>query len=212
MILKQNPSQDTTALQRISCPHAAAESSIEQCHESNLADEKLAREACHNATAFATLYHRYFHRVYGYHLSRTCNVQDAQALTSQTFVATLEGIASYQGRGSFAAWLFSIAYHKMADHFRLRAPQVSLEVAVELPHPAPAPEDMAVERSQLSQISHALGRLAPERAEALRLRVYGGLNAAETGRVMGKSAAAVKMLVYRALKDLRRLFDLQEDK
>ncbi len=211
MTLKHNPGQGTTASQLISCPRAAPQSSVRQ-REFDLTDEKLAREACHSATAFATLYHRYFHRVYGYHLSRTDNVEDAQDLTSQTFVAALEGIASYRGRGSFAAWLFSIAYHKMADHFRSAAPQVSLEAALELPHPDPSPEDVAAERTQLSQINHAMSQLAPERAEALRLRVYGGLDAAETGRVMGKSAAAVKMLVYRALEDLRRLFDLQEDK
>jgi len=47
------------------------------------------------------------------------------------------------------------------------------------------------------------GRLAPDRAEALRLRFFAGLECSEIAPVMGRSEAAVKMLVHRALIDLR---------
>ena len=41
-----------------------------------------------------------------------------------------------------------------------------------------------------------------ERAEALRLCLLGELSDAEAGEVLGKSEAAVKMLIHRAVRDL----------
>ena len=54
----------------------------------------------------------------------------------------------------------------------------------------------------------------PERAEALILCIFSDLTAAEAGQVIGKSEAAIKMLVFRGLKDLREKcsLSLQEEK
>jgi len=65
-------------------------------------DETLAREATENPAAFAELYRRHLSRVYRYLLIRVGDVHDAQDLTAQTFLAALEGIAGYRGRGNFA--------------------------------------------------------------------------------------------------------------
>ena len=50
-------------------------------------------------------------------------------------------------------------------------------------------------------------RLAPDRAEALRLRFFAGLECDEIAPLLGRSEAAVKMLVHRALTDLRELLE-----
>jgi RNA polymerase sigma-70 factor (ECF subfamily) len=55
----------------------------------------------------------------------------------------------------------------------------------------------------MEHIWNALRQLSPDRAESLILIYFGGLNAAEAGRVLGKSEAAVKMLLSRGLRDLR---------
>ena len=125
-------------------------------------------------------------RVYRYLLVRAGDVHDAQDLTAQTFLAALEGIAGYRGRGDFAAWLLGIARRKAADH---------------LPDPNPLPNAVAEQRLRLERVTRALRGLSPDRAEALSLRVFGGLDAAEVGRVMGKSEAAVRMLVHQAVRD-----------
>jgi RNA polymerase sigma-70 factor (ECF subfamily) len=58
-------------------------------------------------------------------------------------------------------------------------------------------------RLRIESVSRALRQISPERAEAIILHFFGGLNHAEVGRVLGKSEAAVKMLVSRGLQDLR---------
>ena len=166
-------------------------------------DNSLARSACQHPEAFAVLYLRHLLKIYRYHLVQTGNVADAQDLTSQTFMAALEGIAGFRGAGSFIGWLMGIARRKRALFFRQRKPEVSLDVADDRPGSDVPAEQSVGERLQVEQIQRALRTLSPDRAEALSLCVFGELTAAEAGRVLGKSEAAVKMLVFRGLRDLR---------
>lgn len=164
---------------------------------------RLAREALTDAEAFAELYRRNVTRVYRYHLAHTGNVKDAEDLTSQTFMAALEGLASFRGEAPFAAWLMGIASRKRALFFRGRRPEVPLEAALHIPTPGLLPDQLAGQRIQLESVIRALRQLSPDRSEALILCYFSGLNHAESARVLGKSEAAVKMLVSRGLQDLR---------
>ncbi len=168
------------------------------------ADETaLVREACAHTKAFAELYRRYVNNFYRYHMAHTGNVKDAEDLTSQTFMAALEGIHMYRGSGSFIAWLMGIASNKRAIFFRGLRPELPLDAAFHIPDPEPATDQAALLRLEIESISRALKGLNPERTEALILRFFGGLTNSEAGRVLGKSEAAVKMLVSRGLQDLR---------
>ena len=181
---------------------------------SPLPDEMLAARASHETTAFVELYRRHFPHVYRYHIFRTGNIPEAQDLTTQTFLAALEGIDSFKARGSFAAWLMGIARNKLAQHYRSKYREEPLEVIADMADPAPTPETAADQRLQLRQVNRALRDIKPERAEALLLCIAGELSASEAGKVMGKSTAAIKMLVMRGLRDLRGKFALalQEEK
>lgn len=171
---------------------------------SKSADKELARRASSDPAAFEELYRRHVTRVFRYHLVRTGSPTEAQDLTTQTFLAALESMARYRGDNAFAAWLFGIARHKVIDYFRNRKPDVPLETAANLPSPELPPEARAIAQLGLAQLHQSILRLAPDRAEALVLRFFAGLSASEAGQVMERSEAAVKMLVHRGLRDLRK--------
>ena len=172
--------------------------------QSTSADEtSLAREAAIHADAFAELYRRHVTRVYRYHAAHTGNVKDAEDLTSQTFMAALEGIRSYRGEAPFAAWLMGIASKKRFLFFRERRPEVQMDAALQIPSPSLPTDKAAFSRLRIESISRALKQISAERAEALTLRFFGELSMAEIGRVLNKSEAAVKMLIARGLQDLR---------
>jgi RNA polymerase sigma-70 factor (ECF subfamily) len=166
-------------------------------------DKMLARQARTDRDAFAQLYRRHADRVYRYLLVRLADQHLAQDVTAQTFLAALERLATYRGDGEFVSWLLAIARHKAADALRSRATTLPLEVADVLVSSQPPPDQVVEARLRLDAVARALRSIAPERAEALALRVVGGLSPAEAGAVMGKSEAAVKMLVSRAIHDLR---------
>jgi RNA polymerase sigma-70 factor (ECF subfamily) len=166
-------------------------------------DTALAREASVNTEAFAELYRRYLAPVYRYHLVHTASVPDAEDLTSQTFMAALEGLHSFRGDGSFAAWLMGIASHKRLLYFRSRRPLLPLDDLYSLPDPS-LPTDQAALRSlQLRSVAHALAQINPGRAEAIILTAFAGLTYREAARLLHKTEAAVKMLVSRGLHELR---------
>ena len=166
-------------------------------------DARLAYQARTDANAFAELYRRHVTSVYRYHMAYTGNVKDAEDLTSQTFMAALEGIRSYRGTGSFAAWIMGIAARKRALFFRENRSEAPLDAALHIQTPDLPTDKAAARRLQMEQVHHALRHISPDRAEALILCFFGGLDVVEAGRVLGKSEAAVKMLISRGLNDLR---------
>lgn len=164
---------------------------------------KLARDAVANVDAFAELYRLHVTRVYRYHMAHTGNTKDAEDLTSQTFMAALEGIRSFRGSGSFAAWVMGIASKKRLMFFRGSRPEVPLDAALHYPSPSLSTDKAATQHLQLESVTRALKRIPPDRSEAIILSYFGGLSNIETGRVLNKSEAAVKMLISRGLQDLR---------
>lgn len=163
----------------------------------------LARQAISNVDAFAELYRRHMTRVYRYHMAHIGNIKDAEDLTSQTFIAALEGIRSFRGSSSFAAWILGIASKKRLMFFRGKRPEVPLEEAVQVSSPSLPTDKAATQRLQLESVFRALKQISADRAEALILTYFGGLSHLETARLLNKSEAAIKMLVSRGLQDLR---------
>src|SRR5215216_968390 len=90
-------------------------------------DARRAHQARADPEAFAELYRRHVRSIYRYHLAHTGDVKDAEDLTSQTFMAALEGIRSFRGTGPYITWLIGIASRKRALFFRGKKPQVPLE-------------------------------------------------------------------------------------
>lgn len=166
-------------------------------------DARLAQQARTEPEAFAELYHRHLASVFRYHLAHTGNTKDAEDLTSQTFMAALEGIDSFRGTGPYIAWLMGIASRKRLRYFRGNRLEVPLDAALQIPTPSLPTDKAAFQRLQLDQILGALKHISQDRAEALILCFFSELSFAEAGLVLGKSEAAVKMLISRGLQDLR---------
>ncbi len=164
--------------------------------------------------AFTTVYRQQVNAVYRYILVRVGSHDDAQDITAQTFTSALANFHAYRGEGETAAWLLGIARHKVADHFRSlgRRTVVPLNEEITLPDHIPEPDETVALRLQVERVTAALDALAPDRAEALRLHLFGGLTSKEAAAVMRKTESAVKMLISRGLADLRTRLnpDMQE--
>jgi RNA polymerase sigma-70 factor (ECF subfamily) len=73
------------------------------------------------------------------------------------------------------------------------------------PDERPGPEETVLAGLDAQRALGLLARLPGQQRDLVRLRVLGGLSAAETGRVMGMSPGAVRVAQHRALARLRRL-------
>ncbi|HVN55607.1 MAG TPA: hypothetical protein VMT46_14835 [Anaerolineaceae bacterium] len=148
--------------------------------------------------AFACLFRLTAAWVYRYHLVRSGDTLEAQERTATTFQAAIEWMAAYQpNQEGLLTWLFRLARRsQMGVHRRVSAPPV-------MGASGPAAEEQAVRTLQAVQVSGVLRGLRSERAEALALHLFGGLDPAETGRVLGKSRAAVEKILRGGLADLQ---------
>jgi RNA polymerase sigma-70 factor (ECF subfamily) len=170
---------------------------------SALDDARLAQHARTDPQAFAELYQRHVRSIYRYHMAHTGNVKDAEDLTSQTFMAALQGIRSFRGTAPYIIWLIGIASRKRALFFRGKKPQVPLDAALHLPTPGLPTDKAAARRLQMDQLVGALRTISQDRAEAIILCFFSELSSAEAGLVLRKSEAAIRMLISRGLHDLR---------
>jgi RNA polymerase sigma-70 factor (ECF subfamily) len=167
-------------------------------------DARLARAAIHDREAFVTLYDRYCGPVVRYVAAQTGSEQ-VEDLVSVTFTRALSRIHTFRPeRGTFAAWLFTIARHAVADHYRERARTTPLQSIPAALASAPNPEAAALAREDGAQVLAALGKLTPDQRDALALRYDADLPFAAVARALGKSEPAAKMLVQRGLQALRR--------
>jgi RNA polymerase sigma-70 factor (ECF subfamily) len=165
-------------------------------------DAVLVRAARHDLVAFAALYRRYVTPIYRYLYSRVDNAADAEDLTAQTFVAALEGLPGYRERGNFAAWLFTIAHNKAADHHRQQHPQLPLDEALDSPRHGENPLASMMRKEALQRLSALVAGLEEDKQELLRLRFAGSLTYAQIAQVVGSSEGGVKMAVRRLLRRL----------
>lgn len=166
-------------------------------------DRALVQAARADLRAFNSLYERHVTRVYRYLLVRVGSVADAEDLTSQTFLVAMENLDKYRGERPFLAWLFGIARHKVADKYRRQKPELMLETAADLADPQDDPDDLVSQKLQIEAVAQKLQTLSPDRAEAISLRLFGGLDIPEIARLMRKQEPAVRMLLHRGLQDLQ---------
>jgi len=152
---------------------------------------------------FTDLYSQYIELVYRYIISRVGNVQVAEDLTAETFLAVLEGLPRFRVEAPVASWVMAIAHHKIADYFRKERDALPLEAELSIASAEPSPHELADQRLQLENVVHALHFLSPDRGDALALFFFAGLDVHEVALVMAKSEAAIRMLIYRGLQDLR---------
>lgn len=174
----------------------------------------LVARAGTDPAAFGTLYDRYLPSIYRYMYRRCGNHHEAEDLTSQTFHRALDRLPAFEWRGApFGAWLFRIAHNLAIDWARARRPVGSLDGLAERGY-EPAGSDAGdsadgvpgaglEDREALDAAWVAVESLPMMQRRAVTLYFGQGLSHAETGKEIGRSEAATKQLVYRAVKTLR---------
>jgi RNA polymerase sigma-70 factor (ECF subfamily) len=171
-------------------------------------DETLAARG--GVEGFIQLYRRYLTPVYRYLYARVGgNRQEAEDVTSLVFERAWASIGSYRPVGSFRGWLFTIARRTLADYYRggSKGHPVQIDgLDGSVRDPATGPEESAMLADQVRGVLRALASLGEEQREIVTLRFMAGLKYGEIAALMGKREAAVKMVAYRALEEIRRRY------
>jgi RNA polymerase sigma-70 factor (ECF subfamily) len=142
---------------------------------------------------------------------------EAEDVASETWLQIVRDLRTFDGDADdFRRWAVTIGRHRAFDHLRRgnrRPPRDAVDATHAL-SARPAHDDTATSAMQNLATSACLGligRLSPDQAEAIVLRVVIGLDAASAGRVLGKSPLAVRAAAHRGLRRLAHLMRDGED-
>jgi RNA polymerase sigma-70 factor (ECF subfamily) len=164
----------------------------------------VARAQEGDRRALEELYLLHFDRIYGYLYVTVGNRQDAEDLTTQTFVRMLESIGRFRWKSApFSAWLLRIAHNLAVDLFRSRRRTQAEPDAAELEGEPSAEAEALGSIAQFGMLE-LIDRLSPEQRQVLTLKFLFGFGNAEAADILGKSDGAVKSLQHRALASLER--------
>ncbi len=151
---------------------------------------------------FGQLYDHYVKKVYGFVYFKTMHREDAEDLTSQTFIKAMEKIRSFDPDTNFSAWLFAIARNAVIDHFRVRKQEARIEDCWRLDSGADIGA-AAADRETILRVIKRLDRFTPVQREIILLRIWGGMSFSEIASATGKSEGSVKMSFSRHIREIR---------
>ena len=135
-------------------------------------------------------------------LSRRCaDVGYVEEALQDTFVAVWRRSATYSGRGSVAAWLWSIAIRRLID--RLRKGRDLGPLPAERSEVTVSAEDQVLVGVEYGDLAGALERLSPELRAVLQATAIDGLTTKEAAHLLGIPQGTVKTRLVRARVRLR---------
>ena len=178
-------------------------------------DADLVRRArAGEQRAFSLLMGRHKHWLYRFVRRYVGDADEAYDVVQDAFVSAMSNLNRYDATRPFEAWLRRIALNKCRDRARRdavrrvfglsrRGPEETEAVA----DPAAGADQTLAASAALSALDKAIAALPGALKEPLVLTVIEGLSHKEAGVLLGLSAKAVEVRVYRAKRQLAETLD-----
>ena len=173
-------------------------------------EELMLAYAGGDAGAFDALYARHKGPLFRFVLRSVKARGEAEELFQEIWMRVIESRARYVVTAKFTTWMYTVAHHRLVDHWRARGlTLVSLDDEEgNVPEPAAGPNAephrVAEARQSLARLAEAIAALPAVQREAFLLHQEGGLTAAEIGAATGTNEEAAKSRLRYAMDKLRK--------
>lgn len=153
------------------------------------------------------LFDRYQVNLYNFFLRLTGDRAASQDLTQNLFYRVIRYRQSYEpAHGTFKSWVYQMARNVHFDFRKQEQKTPGRQTDPEEVEQDLADQSLGYTADQYQRLDQALARLEPDAREVLVLSRYQGLKYEEIARIKESSVAAIKVQVYRALKQLRTIY------
>jgi len=173
--------------------------------------ELLRAHLAGDPQAFARLYDRYDRPCFQFirRLLGPAQADAAEDLHQETWIAISRNAAAFDPlKASFPAWLFTIARHKVWDHFRRRKITVLTaaqdDAAMLVADPGPTPLDQVQSRELAIRLVAAVDALPLEQRGAFVMFAHAGLSLEEIAQATGVAVETAKSRLRYARARLRQ--------
>lgn len=163
---------------------------------------------------FEAVYEEYYQPLLRYLSKKTGSLQDAEDLTSETFLYCYRTYDSYDPeKSAVSTWLYLAANSRLKNHYRDRREHVEIS---ELENLLPAEETDMERAAYLDQLRAFLAKkleTLPERQQqVIAMRYFQEKEYDEIADALGTTAGNVRVILSRALDRLKKeMPDLKED-
>ena len=179
-----------------------------------LVDRAIRRfqEGIDRQGSFRFLYETYFRAIERFFARKGLAPEDCLDLTQETFLGIYKGLAAYEHRQQFSAWLYRVATTTLLKRHRaaVATKRAMVEVSrdgMENPESTlavPGPQlDGLLEQERWQALRVAVGELPEQMRDCLTMRLYHQLSYQEIAIVKKISIETVKAHLFRARKKLK---------
>ena len=156
--------------------------------------------------AFAKLYDHYVEKIYKYFYFKTSQ-EEAFDLTETVFLKVWENIKSYKKKkgSSFASWIYRIAHNQLVDYYRFNKGNAELDESEPDHRHDISPVFLTEQSLSRDNLKSALDRLKSVYREVITLSFLNGLENEEIAQVLKKSEGSLRVLKFRALRELKKV-------
>lgn len=170
-----------------------------------------------DSQAVSEIYRTYVDVVYKFVYYRVGNREEAEDLTSETFIKMMQSLPSFSFDSKFKTWLLGIAKHTILDYFRKHYKNRTLaledflnvdlgnSLALQPVFEFDEPEDKTAVQKFEEKVKAILEQLPKHYRDVLELRFLKGYSIKETAEALGKTISNIKVLQYRALHKAQEL-------
>lgn len=168
-------------------------------------DALAAHSRAGDPLALATLYARHAPGLLAFLERRTISREEAEDVLQETFVRIFEGRGSFEGRGRFRAWLYTIAMRLAQDRAQERRRRTEILATRFGPESQvhTDPDEIALGERGQERLEAVLRALPSEQGLALQLRFRDGFSYREMAELCGEPEGTLRSRVHHALRRVR---------
>jgi RNA polymerase sigma-70 factor (ECF subfamily) len=159
-----------------------------------------------NLTEMSVLFERYHLRVYNFFFRLTFDMDVSQDLTQNLFYRMIKYKNSYKSEFSVKSWIFQIARNLHADYCKEEKRSGELFLKTDKYTVEPADDTEGYHEDEYDRLEKAMSDLSVEQKEIIVLSRYQGMKYEEISEITHQSVGAIKVAMYRAIRQLRGIY------
>lgn len=150
--------------------------------------------------AFEVLYDRHYEQIYRFCRTKLPSKNDAQDATSQTFLSAWNYLSNSIVEESLTGLLYTIARGTIARFYQKRKQIDELSTYAD---PVGVTDGQIEAQVDLGLVRNTLNKLKDDYQQVIIMRYFDDLSLEDIAKSLHRSQGAVRVLLHRALKELR---------
>ena len=157
---------------------------------------------------FSQIYDQYIDKIYRFVYLKVNSQDVAEDVTSKVFIKAWKAFCEpnfvLKNPGAF---LYQIARNAVVDHYREKGRQktVSVDAGQEIADPGTNAQDLAILSADVEVIKKAIQKLDKEQQDIIIWHYLDDMPIADIATLLGRPEGTVRVMLHRALNDLKDL-------